>query len=183
MENAAGKFQGKLLLSSSKLVDPNFVRTVVLILQHNEAGALGLVLNRPSGTSMQEVCRRSLGEEFNVEGFVHQGGPCDGPLMVLHSDGFASDADVIPGVFVTTDKSKIESLLRQGSKARYFAGYSGWGAGQLESEMDVESWMVFDATPWHIFEGNQALWNKMMTQRILGMKVDPSRIPDDPSMN
>jgi hypothetical protein len=49
--------------------------------------------------------------------------------------------------------------------------------------MEVESWMVFDATPWHIFEGNQALWNKMMTQRITGMKVDPSRIPDDPSVN
>jgi putative transcriptional regulator len=129
MEIVTGKYQGKLLLSDPKLVDPNFLRTVVLIIQHNDEGALGVVLNRPSAMSMREVSRRILGEEFDVEGFIHHGGPCEGPLMVLHSDGFASDADVIPGVFFTTDKGKIETLWRQGTKARYFSGYSGWGAG------------------------------------------------------
>ncbi len=138
--------QGKLLLASPRLADPNFARSVVLMIQHNDQGALGLILNRPLQISVRQACEQSLGEPCEVDGLLHQGGPCEGPLMVLHGNEMVKDADVLPGVFFTTEKSKIESLLKnQLAVARYFVGYAGWSPGQLEAEMEMESWIVADA--------------------------------------
>jgi putative transcriptional regulator len=176
--------QGKLLLASPRLADPNFAHTVVLMVQHNEQGALGLILNRPLSISVRQACEQSLGEGCEVEGLLHQGGPCEGPLMVLHGNEMSKDADVFPGVFFTTEKSKIESLMKQKiSSARYFVGYSGWTAGQLEAEMELNSWVIADALPGHVFEDQSNLWTVLMRQRLLSPWIDPSRIPDDPSVN
>ncbi len=175
--------QGKLLIASPRLMDPNFAHTVLLMIQHNDQGALGLVLNRPLETTVREVCEKSLGEACDVEGVLHQGGPCEGPLMVLHRNELAKDSDVIPGIFFTTERAKIESLLRQQGEARYFVGYAGWSPGQLESEMEIESWIVADADATHVFEGQSNLWNALMAQRATGQWVDPSSVPDDPSVN
>jgi putative transcriptional regulator len=176
--------QGKLLLASPRLADPNFARTVVLMVQHNEQGALGLVLNRPLQISVRQACEQSLGESCDVEGLLHQGGPCEGPLMVLHANEMSKDADVFPGVFFTTEKSKIESLLKQNSSfARYFVGYSGWTAGQLEAEMEMDSWVIADAQAAHVFGEEENLWNLLMRQRLLSPWIDPSQMPDDPSVN
>jgi putative transcriptional regulator len=177
-------FQGKLLLASPRLADPNFARSVVLMIQHNEEGALGLVLNRPLDITVRQACEDSLGESCQAEGFLHQGGPCEGPLMVVHVNEMAKDADVVPGVFFTTEKSKIESLLKQdAATARYFVGYAGWTAGQLEAEMEVDSWVVTEAAAESIFEEPGNLWIKLMRGRLLGQWVDPSQIPDDPTVN
>src|SRR5579862_3038431 len=105
--------QGKLLLASPRLLDPNFVRTVVLMIQHNEQGALGLVVNRPLQITLDEVCEQSLGETYDLDDSIYQGGPCDGPLMVLHGNELAKDAAVMPGLFFTTEREKIECILRQ----------------------------------------------------------------------
>ncbi|HEX4054194.1 MAG TPA: YqgE/AlgH family protein [Tepidisphaeraceae bacterium] len=176
--------QGKLLLASPRLADPNFARSVVLMVQHNDQGALGLILNRPLQITVQQACEQSLGEPCEVEGVLHQGGPCEGPLMVLHGNEMVKDADVLPGVFFTTEKSKIESLLKnQPGAARYFVGYAGWSPGQLEAEMEMDSWIVADAQPAHVFEEDSNLWLMLMRRRLLGQWVDPSRIPDDPTVN
>ncbi|MGD0462777.1 MAG: YqgE/AlgH family protein [Tepidisphaeraceae bacterium] len=176
--------QGKLLLASPRLADPNFARSVVLMIQHNEQGALGLILNRPLQISVRKACQQSLGEPCEVEGVLHQGGPCNGPLMVLHGDEMVKDADVLPGVFFTTEKSKIESLLKhRNGQARYFVGYAGWSPGQLEEEMELESWIVADAAPANVFDDQANLWVTLMRKRLLGQWVDPSRIPDDPTVN
>jgi putative transcriptional regulator len=176
--------QGKLLLASPKLADPNFSRSVVLMIQHNDQGALGLILNRPLPISVQKACEHSLGESCEVEGVLHQGGPCEGPLMVLHGNEMVKDADVLPGVFFTTEKSKIESLLKhQNGRARYFVGYAGWSPGQLEEEMELESWVVADAAPDNVFDDQSNLWATLVRKQHLGQWVDPSRIPDDPSVN
>jgi putative transcriptional regulator len=176
--------QGKLLLASPKLADPNFARTVVLMIQHNEQGALGLVLDRPMQLSVRQVCEQSLGELCEVEGVLHQGGPCEGPLMVLHGNEMAKDADVFPGVFFTTEKTKIESLLRQQlSSARYFVGYAGWSPGQLEDELESESWIIADPDPSNVFADPNGLWTKLMRKRLLSQWVDPDQIPEDPSVN
>lgn len=176
--------QGKLLLASPRLADPNFARTVVLMIQHNEAGALGLVLNRPLEITVRQACEQSLGEECEVDEFLHQGGPCEGPLMVVHGNELEKDADVLPGVFFTTEKAKIEALLKQQiPTARYFVGYAGWSAGQLEAEMEIESWIIADAAPGLIFQEQPNMWIKLMRGHGLGQWVDPSRIPDDPTVN
>jgi putative transcriptional regulator len=175
---------GKLLLASPRLADPNFARTVVLMIQHNEEGALGLILNRPLEITVRQACEQSLGEECEVEEFLHQGGPCEGPLMVVHGNEMEKDADVLPGVFFTTEKAKIEALLKQQIVlARYFVGYAGWTAGQLESEMESDSWIVAEAAPDFIFQQQPNLWMKLMRGRALSQWVDPSRIPDDPTVN
>lgn len=182
--NAMDSTQGKLLLASPRLADPNFARSVVLMIQHNDQGALGLILNRPLQISVRQACEQSLGEPCEVEGVLHQGGPCEGPLMVLHGNEMVKDADVLPGVFFTTEKSKIELLLKnQLGSARYFVGYAGWSPGQLEAEMDMDSWIVADAQPAHVFENQVNLWLMLMRRRLLGQWVDPSRIPDDPTVN
>jgi putative transcriptional regulator len=90
----------------------------------------------------------------------------------------------LPGVFFTTEKAKIEALLKQQILlARYFVGYAGWSAGQLEAEMEIDSWIVAEAAPDFIFEQQPNLWMKLMRGRALGQWVDPSRIPDDPTVN
>ena len=176
--------QGKLLLASPRLIDPNFARAVVLMIQHNDHGALGLILNRPLQITVQQACEQSLGERCEVDGVLHHGGPCDGPLMVLHGNEMAKDADVCPGVFFTTEKTKIESLLKNhAAAARYFVGYAGWSPGQLEAEMEIDSWIIADAQPAYVFEDQKNLWMKLMRQRVLGQWVDPSRIPEDPTVN
>jgi putative transcriptional regulator len=176
--------QGKLLIASPRLADPNFARSVVLMIQHGEQGALGLILNRPLQITVNEVCKQSLGETSSIEGQLHQGGPCEGPLMVLHGNEMAKDSDVMPGLFFTTERSKIEIILRQPpDQFRFFAGYSGWASGQLEAEMEVESWLVVPADPNLVFESTSNLWSKLMTQRMIGGQIDLSRIPDDPTVN
>ncbi|MGD0768979.1 MAG: YqgE/AlgH family protein [Tepidisphaeraceae bacterium] len=176
--------QGKLLLASPRLADPNFARSVVLMIQHNDQGALGLILNRPLQVSVRQACEQSLGQPCNVEGMLHQGGPCEGPLMVLHGCELAKDADVLPGVFFTTEKSKIESILKQqDAAARYFVGFAGWSPGQLEAELEIDSWIVADPIPSHVFADKPNLWHTLMRQKTLGQWMDPSKIPDDPTTN
>src|SRR5687767_11112387 len=92
--------QGQLLIASPKLVDPNFFHTVILLVQHNDEGALGLVLNRPLRTTVKEMWREvAEDEECEVEGPLHQGGPCEGALMVVHADAAEAEAQVTDGVY------------------------------------------------------------------------------------
>jgi putative transcriptional regulator len=182
----SGSCKGQLLLSSSRLADPNFARSVVLMISHTEEGALGLVLNRPLEMTVQEACEQALEIECEVEGTLFQGGPVEGPLMVLHTDSASGSADqeVITGVHFTTDRERIEWLLREAEvQAKYFVGYSGWGPGQLEAEIESGSWIRATARKEQIFEAKVDQWSRLMTASTLGPNVRPEQIPDDPSMN
>src|SRR3982751_5237695 len=99
--------KGHLLISSPRLMDPNFVRTVVLMVQHGEEGALGLILNRPLQATVRDVCEKVLETPCEIEAPLHQGGPCEGPLMVLHTDadgGIGGEVEVMPGVHFTAER-------------------------------------------------------------------------------
>jgi putative transcriptional regulator len=176
-------FRGKILIASSRLLDSNFVHTVILVVQHDENGALGLVLNRPLELSIREACESALELRCEAEGFIHQGGPCEGPLMVVHQDRDAAQLTVIDGVYFTAERDHIEGLLTQDDgKAKYFVGYSGWGPDQLETEMQTGSWVTVAARKEYVFNDNVD-WQKLMTQATLGKYIDPDRMPADPSMN
>ena len=180
MESLAGQF----LIASPRLVDPNFAKAVVLMVQHGEEGALGLVINRPLETSVEEICEKVLETPCAAEGVLYQGGPCEGPLMVLHTDGTRSDMEVRPGVHFSTDRAEIEWLLAHHDGAsKYFVGYAGWAGGQLESELERGSWLTLPATDDQIFKSGNELWSKLLTTATLSEWIDPSRIPDDPSLN
>ncbi len=181
--------QGYLLIASPKLLDPNFNRTVVLIVQHNDDGALGLILNRPIETTIDDVWDQVSDTPCLSTANLHQGGPCEGTLMVLHGDMSLSDNQVVPGVFFTTDKDSVEQLVcadEESRPVRYYIGYAGWGPSQLEAELDSDSWLTLPATAEHVFEADENMWNALR-RRISLQAVYPwlkaKLIPDDPSVN
>src|SRR5215469_11256802 len=96
--------QGHFLIASPQLQDPNFFRSVVLLVQHNDQGALGVILNRPLDMTIQEAWPQVSEEPCNAEGPLHEGGPCRGPLMVLHTDEPLSQLKVCDGIYFNTDK-------------------------------------------------------------------------------
>ena len=176
--------QGKLLIASSRLMDPNFVQAVILMVQHDENGALGLILNRPLKTSVKDACEEALEMPCEIEASLYQGGPCEGPLMVLHSVDTSGQIEVLDGVQFTTQREEIETLLSEsGVQAKFFVGYSGWGAGQIEGEMESGSWLIADATTDIVFNDDERRWMKLLKQVTLGQWIDPKRIPEDPSVN
>ncbi len=177
--------QGQLLIASPQLADPNFARTVVLMVQHGHEGALGLVLNRPLELTVRQACEQVMEEEVcAIEAFLHQGGPCEGPLMVVHGQELASEVEVAPGLFFTTERDKIEWLMKTVDiTAKFFVGYAGWGAGQLEAEMETSSWLTIAATHQRVFEPVDEQWARLMREVTVGRWIDPKHIPDDPSVN
>ncbi len=178
--------KGQFLVAAPSLTDPNFNRAVVLMLQHDQNGALGVVINRPLEISVAQACEQVLGAEFDVEGQLHQGGPCEAVLMALHSDPFADTGDhpVLPDLYFSTDKDTIEHLLGDSAKSlKFIVGYAGWSADQLESEIQSGSWIVTSATAERVFGPTEKLWTRLITEANLSKWIDPSRIPEDPSMN
>jgi len=176
--------QGHLLIASSLLGDPNFVQTVLLIVQHDENGALGLVLNRPLSTTVKDALEESAELTCTIDDNLYQGGPCQGPLMVLHNDSGSADTEVLDGVYFSTEKDKVEQLLTGPPElARFFVGYSGWTAGQLDAEMETGSWLNIPAQSEWIFNDDDEQWARLIEQITIGKWVDPKRTPEDPSVN
>ncbi|MEO0587110.1 MAG: YqgE/AlgH family protein [Planctomycetota bacterium] len=184
---------GKLILAGADMMDPNFAQTVTLIVEHTGEGALGLVLNRPSKTLVTEAWRRVEDGPCLVEGWVHQGGPCPGPLMVLHDAERQAQIDVVVGegerigVSFTADADDIRELMASPpDRVRCFAGYAGWGAGQLDDELERSSWIVTDATAEAIFDSGADLWKRLLRKinpAQAALLDNPGIVPQDPSMN
>ncbi len=177
--------KGKLLIASGRLMDPNFARSVVLIVQHDHDGVLGVILNRPLEISVAEACGPMVEAAGEVESPINQGGPCPGPLMVLHADPSAGGAEITGGIWYTAERDAIERVMRRNTRpAMYFANYAGWGLEQLERELADGSWIVTPATPFDVFKADpETQWNKLTARLTAGGYIHPDRIPDDPSMN
>lgn len=181
---------GKLLVASRHLRDPNFARTVVLMLEHNTEGALGLVLNRPSPRTVADVWE-SIGEpEVTSSDVVHLGGPVAGPLIALHLAEELGEKQVLPGLYMSVQKDSLEQLVRTPDVVqRLYSGHSGWGPGQLEGELKAGGWLVADAVVDEVFgeeEDLEGLWNQVLARinlKILLPGVPPERLPRDPHLN
>lgn len=178
---------GKLLVATPALSDPNFARSVVLMLQHGEQGAIGLVLNRPSGTHLSEIWHQISEDPCSIDLPVMTGGPVEGPLVILHADDDLSERQVMQGVYFAAHKDLITQLLAKGvPPMRVFAGYSGWGGGQLEDEIEEGSWSTTDATRDVIFGDADVLWdqaNKQIADDILIRSLGIKHVPEQPWLN
>ena len=179
--------QGQFLVASRSLKDLNFYQTIVLMIQHNDEGALGLVLNRPTDSGIAEVWEM-LSEEPCKEGdAIYLGGPVPGPLIALHDHPDLGDGlGVIDGVYMATEREQLNRLVNSRPKnMRLFSGYSGWAGGQLEQEIEMGGWLTATATRTQIFSEDSTLWSRV-TERIslnvLGEDLR-RRMPDDPSLN
>ncbi|MBI4171267.1 MAG: YqgE/AlgH family protein [Actinobacteria bacterium] len=175
--------QGHLLVATPSLLDPNFRRAVVLVAEHGEDGALGVVLNRPSETEVAEAVPPLSGlvEEGDV---VHVGGPVQpSAVVVLAEFDDPSTAPLIVVGDVGFLPSEVDhETLGDTRRARVFAGYAGWAPGQLEAELDESSWIVETALPDDVFAPAAELWSDVL-RRKGGQYAILARMPPDPSLN
>ena len=187
MEKKANNAQGLLLVAAPALKDPNFFHAVVLMVQHNDEGALGLVLNRPLETTVVEAWEQVNDDGCSVEGVLYQGGPCDGPLMVVHTDYSLSEVEVRPGLYFSTQRDAVERLVSlNNTPMRFFVGYAGWGPGQLEAELAEGAWLAVQASGEAVFADPSQLWKGVMeavSRAAIESVVKPQAMPDDPSLN
>lgn len=177
--------QGTLLIATPGLVDPNFYRTVVLIVEHNDDGAMGLVLNRPMGLSIEQVWDDVGTGECGKSGPVYQGGPCEGPMMLLHTHPEASQIDVCDGVCFATESDRVTWVIEMSEgPVRAFLGYSGWGPGQLQMELDHGGWLTMPADGSLVLTDDdaEAHWKRAM-HRASRSRMDAKIFPDDPTVN
>ena len=168
--------KGQLLIAPAHLSDPNFAHAVVLMIQHDAEGAFGVILNRPSGRSIRDVWLQVRGAPCDCEQQVHVGGPVTGPLVALHKEPALSEMRVLPGVFCTMSAERIEELVGEPrSLIRFYAGYSGWGSGQLESELETGSWLTTDARSEEVFEvPDDELWPRVVKRATGTGQASPS---------
>lgn len=173
---------GKLLVSSPSLVDPNFRRTVVLLTHHDGEGAMGLVLSRPSNLRVDAAVPDLA--EFPGADSVYIGGPVQ-PEAIIALVELAEPDDLVEPVFgaigyMPGDGDPDDLAI---TRARVFAGYSGWGPGQLDAEMAEQSWIVVRAVPDDVFAPDpDQLWRTVL-QRKGGKYALIATMPFDPSLN
>jgi putative transcriptional regulator len=177
--------RGQLLIAGATLPDPNFARTVVLICEHTDAGALGLVLNRPGAVVVGDAAVE-LAVIAGDEAVIDIGGPVQpDALLVLAEFDDASYAGlpVIDSVGLMGEASEIEDLVEVTRRVRVFAGYAGWGPGQLDSELARDDWFVAPAGVDDIFDTDaDELWRRVL-ERKGGHFALVARMPIDPSVN
>ncbi len=177
-------FRGSLLISSGGLHDPNFRHTVVLIGEHNQDGALGVVLNRAMDVTVEQIVP-PLSALVPPGEALHEGGPVQPEGLVLLAevtDPELLDLRVFGSIgFLIGDVP--EDIGGKVLRARVFAGYSGWGPGQLEAEMDVDSWILEPARVDDVFtDAPDLLWSRVLKRKGPEYQL-LSRMPYDPSMN
>ncbi len=179
--------QSHLLIASSELPEP-FTRSVVLLVRHNDDGALGLILNRRTSALLKEAWNKLSEVPCHRTEPIFLGGPCEGPLVALHTHPELSEIEVMSGLYFSAGKDKLEQLAEQqdGPPIKFFAGYSGWSPGQLEAEIARGSWSVMPAVPDHAFEYEDELW-KRATRHVAGAALRSTlhikHAPSDPSHN
>jgi putative transcriptional regulator len=176
-----------LLLAMPQLVDPNFTRAVVLMIEHNDEGSFGLIVNQPSDLEARELLA-SL--EMEWHGGDDQVVWAGGPVMptsgwVLHSPSDAvgpaqpsfeagSTIEIVAGLHLSTSPDSLEALaLDPPARVRLLLGYSGWGPGQLASEMARGSWLHADADPDIVFD---APAGRMWEAALRSLGIDPDKI-------
>jgi putative transcriptional regulator len=180
--------RGQLLIAPPYLADPNFSHSVVLMIQHDEEGAFGVILNRPSGRTIRDVWSELRDTPCGCAQAVHVGGPVTGPLVALHTEPALGDIQVVDGVWCSMSAEKIEEIVRDDRRyVRFYAGYSGWGGGQLESELATGSWLTVPGDVDAVFHvPDEDLWTRA-TREASGTDMLDIRPEaegrDDPSLN
>ncbi len=182
--SASGWLAGQLLIAMPTMPDPRFARTVVLVCSHGPEGAMGLVVNRLFG----EINFQGLLKQLKItpdpdvpDQPVYFGGPVE-PVrgFVLHSPDYKRDATltITDDILMTATIEVLENLAHGEGPSRSLLtlGYAGWGAGQLDSEIQAGGWLVTSADPDIIFSpDNEKKWSNALT--IMG--ISPTMLSGD----
>lgn len=178
---------GHFLIAVPALCDPNFFRTAVLLFQHSESGAAGVVINRRTHVKISELSDDFTADTEGAERFVYSGGPVEGPVMAVHTSLVLAELPIVPGLYLSTDKNILAKLTQQTEhRYRFFGNYSGWGPGQLEQELEAGGWLTTPADLDDIFEtDDERLWKSLCEQVGLSILWPNNRElgNQDPSFN
>jgi putative transcriptional regulator len=173
---------GSLLVATPTIVDPNFIRTVILICRHDDDGALGVVLNRPSSTPVGAFLP-AWENKAKDPALIGYGGPVEPEAAIAVGAGDVSDdmwTPIVPGIGLVDlhlDPGDLPGL----EWVRVFAGYAGWGPGQLDDEIDDAGWFVIDREPGD--ESNFELdWSAVLRRQPSDVALFAD-FPPDPTLN
>ena len=176
---------GKFLLSEPFMADPHFKRSVVLLCEHDKEGSVGFIVNKPLDTKIEDV----MPIFDNLDLPCHYGGPVG--VDSLHFLHRLSDLDgakeVVPGLFWGGNFEALRLLVQSGQVTdediKFYLGYSGWSPGQLETEMEKNSWILAEAGMSDLFNSDMgSLWKDILT-KLGGEYKMMSNFPEDPSLN
>lgn len=176
---------GQLLIASPALVDPNFRRAVVFLTAHTDEGAMGLILNRPSPVDVADGISHLKGLVEDGDS-VFLGGPVETSAVVAlaqFEDPTLAAALVLDDVGFLPGDGDPDELGEATKRVRIYAGYAGWGAGQLEAEVEQSAWIVNPPDPEDIFTlAPEELWSAVL-RRMGGQYALIATMPPDPSQN
>ena len=185
---------GRLLVATPVLSDPNFDRAVVLLLDHDEDGSLGVVLNRPTPVGVGDILE-AWADLAGAPGVVFQGGPVSldaalGVAVVPSGGDLRDDSDGplgwrrVHGAIGLVDlEAPPELLAAELGSLRIFAGYAGWGAGQLEEEVAEGAWYVVESEPGDVSSpAPEGLWRSVLRRQRSELAM-VATYPDDATLN
>lgn len=187
MSQVSESLTGRLLLATPALEDPNFERAVLLVLDHDEDGALGVVLNRASEVPVDQALTgwQDLAASPRV---VFGGGPVEPTAVVALGAATAGargdDWEPIVGrVRIVDLRDGPVIAAAEIDRVRVFAGYAGWAPGQLDAELAAGAWVAVDAEPADVFVADpDRLWRDVL-RRQSGQLAMMATFPDDPALN
>lgn len=188
-DNAMQSLKGQLLLDGGNLTGSTFHRTVVLICQHDPQGAFGLVLNHPSDHQLGEVLAHDLPEAWQKQA-LFLGGPVQPQALSCLLHGPSNDG--LPGTPVLSGLQvlhNLDELLEVNEHSpdptcmKFFAGYAGWGPGQLDNEMRMQAWLTYPASINWVFSSTpKNLWRQILRKKGPRFAL-LAESPEDPSVN
>ncbi|WP_437203850.1 YqgE/AlgH family protein [Planctomicrobium sp. SH664] len=164
--------------------DPNFFKTVVLIVEHGPDGAMGLVVNRPSAVTVSRALTGHLELPQNQDP-VYLGGPVEpAALFVIHDceDLDPTEDFVVPGIYMGSSTEVFESIVSNGCSQqdrlnyRVYCGCAGWSGGQLEGELERGDWLTIPADPQYVFHSDPyAVWDDLLCRSLRANRILPQQ--------
>ena len=179
--------RGHFLVASPHLADANFYKSVVLMIKHDDEGAFGVILNRPTDNTVRDIWKMVGEDDIDCDEVIYMGGPVSGPLVALHRVKAAAEMEISPGLFFSAHKDKLHKVAAQTAKPyRFFTGYAGWAEGQLEAELKAGGWLMTKAKKDLVFRAADELWDQVVRtigEGILGKAAKIKHVPENPSLN
>ncbi len=178
---------GYLLIATPALGDPNFYRSVILLIQHDQQGAMGVILNRPLNKTIGEAWLQVSGMARTNSHPLHEGGPCPGPLLALHKMKPHTDLEVTSAIYAAISSESVTALVEgNAAPVKFIFGNAGWSPGQLEVEIREGSWLLLPARPETVFGSAEGLWlhlTREASRRAAAPFIPDHIVPTDPHMN